>query len=108
MISVTKLKIVVTKPIQANIMRALFFPLTLINGKPSHHVYDWLVALVGYILGDQIFTIGVSLFHASLIWFVWFFFLFFQKTVTQHSHRTQSCGEMNCNNDRIGKRAIIQ
>lgn len=44
-------------------------------------VYDWLVAVVGYIVGDQIFGIGSLIVSCES-------FIFFQKTVkkaTQHN-----------------------
>lgn len=39
-------------------MKALFFFFNLKQMENQVIVYDWLLALVGYILGDQIFVIG--------------------------------------------------
>lgn len=43
-------------------------------------VYDWLVALVGYILGDQIFIIGSLIVSCKSFFFFLFIYFFFQKT----------------------------
>lgn len=55
-------------------------------------MYDWLVALVGYILGDQIFVIGSLIVSCKSF--------IFQKDGDKNypaQPRTQSCGDVNCN-----------
>ncbi len=94
---VTKTKIVVTKPIQANIVRDhCSFLLTLINGKPSNGV--WLVGCFSWLHFR-----GPNFCNREYHCFTWVLFYFFQKTVTKTTQHNLGLtrGRKICNHERI-------